>query len=208
MATSGRQHDATKPDTVELAGKLIHPPCRGATVKRRELGSSACPIDRSLHEVGDTWTFQILRDAMHGVTRFTDFSNHIGLASNILTARLQKLVSVGILEVRETEVGHSREYVLTAKGRDFHTVLAALRQWGQKHLFDDDEPMNRAIDARTGQPPRQLTVTAEDGRELTPDDLLMVRSRAKDPIEAAVPIDTPRRQARSHRDGRGHRPQH
>ncbi|MFD9216921.1 winged helix-turn-helix transcriptional regulator [Streptomyces sp. NPDC059544] len=175
-------------------------------MKRRELGTSACPIDRSLHEVGDTWTFQILRDAMHGVTRFTDFSNHIGLASNILTARLQKLVSLGILEIQESEVGHVREYVLTEKGRDFHIVLAALRQWGQKHLFDDDEPMNRAIDARTGQPPRPLTLTADDGRELTPDDMLMVQSRVKDPIEVAVPIDTPRRRSKPHSSGAGSEP--
>ncbi|MGW1887953.1 winged helix-turn-helix transcriptional regulator [Streptomyces sp. NPDC001970] len=162
-------------------------------MKRRELGKSACPIDRSLSEVGDTWTFQILRDAMHGVTRFTDFNKRIGLASNILSARLQKLVAVGIFEIQESALGNSHEYVLTEKGRDFHTVLSALRQWGQKYLFEDDEPMTRVIDARTGQPPRQMSLTAEDGRNLSPDDILVVRSRAADPIEAAVPVDTPRR---------------
>ncbi|MEU1596695.1 helix-turn-helix domain-containing protein [Streptomyces sp. NPDC005708] len=162
-------------------------------MKRRELVNSPCPIDRSLSEVGDTWTLQILRDALHGVTRFTDFNKHIGLATNVLSARLQKLVAVGILEIRESALGNSHEYVLTEKGRDFHTVLAALRQWGQKHLFEDDEPMNRVIDARTGQPPRPLTLTAEDGREMSPDDMLVVQSRAADPIETAVPIDTPRR---------------
>ncbi|AVH54803.1 MULTISPECIES: winged helix-turn-helix transcriptional regulator [Streptomyces] len=162
-------------------------------MKRRELGHSTCPIDRSLSEVGDTWTLQILRDAMHGVTRFTDFNKQIGVASNILSARLQKLVAVGIFEIHESTLGNSHEYVLTEKGRDFHTVLSALRQWGQKHLFEDDEPMNRVIDARTGQPPRPLSLTAEDGRELSPDDLLLVQSRAADPIEKATPIDTPRR---------------
>lgn len=171
-------------------------------MKRRELGDSACPIDRSLFEVGDSWTLQILRDAMHGVTRFTDFSKNIGLATNVLTARLQKLVAVGIFEIRESGPGNSHEYVLTEKGRDFHTVLAALRQWGQKHLFDDDEPMNRVVDARTGQQPEPLTLTAADGRELTADDMLLVRSRAADPIENAVPIDTPRRQARAGRPRR------
>ncbi|MFD7439391.1 winged helix-turn-helix transcriptional regulator [Streptomyces sp. NPDC059861] len=161
-------------------------------MKRRELVNSACPIDRSLSEVGDTWTLQILRDAMHGVTRFTDFSKRIGVASNILSARLQKLVAVGILEIHESELGNSHQYVLTEKGRDFHTVLSALRQWGQKYLFEDDEPMTQVVDARTGQPPRLLSVVAEDGRELTPEDLLVVQARAADPIESAVPIDTPR----------------
>ncbi|MGH3387301.1 MAG: winged helix-turn-helix transcriptional regulator [Actinomadura sp.] len=162
-------------------------------MKRRELGKSACPIDRSLYEVGDAWTLQILRDAMHGVTRFTDFSKHIGLASNVLSARLQKLVAVGIFEIHESALGNSHEYVLTKKGRDFHTVLSALRQWGQRYLFEDDEPMIRVIDARTGRPPRPMALTAEDGRELSPDDILVVRSRPADPIETAVPVDTPRR---------------
>ncbi|MEV7991859.1 helix-turn-helix domain-containing protein [Streptomyces sp. NPDC086077] len=162
-------------------------------MKRRELVNSACPIDRSLSEIGDTWTLQILRDAMHGVTRFTDFSKRIGVASNILSARLQKLVAVGILEIHESELGNSHHYVLTEKGRDFHTVLSALRQWGQKYLFEDDEPMTQVVDARTGQPPRILSVVAEDGRELTPEDLLVVQARAADPIGSAVPIDTPRR---------------
>lgn len=162
-------------------------------MKQRDWGMSDCPIDRSLSQVGDTWTLQILRDAMHGVTRFTDFSKHIGVASNILSARLQKLVAVGIFEIRESALGNSHEYVLTEKGRDFHTVLSALRQWGQRHLFDEDEAMSLAIDARTGQPPREMTLTAEDGRQLSPEDLLLVRSRATDPLEAAAPIETPRR---------------
>ncbi|MFD3451929.1 winged helix-turn-helix transcriptional regulator [Streptomyces sp. NPDC058691] len=172
-------------------------------MKRSDLGDSACPIDRSLFEVGDTWTLQILRDAMHGVTRFTDFSKSIGLATNVLTARLQKLVAVGIFEVRESGLGNSHEYVLTEKGRDFHTVLAALRQWGQKHLFEDDELMTRVVDARTGQEPQPLTLTAEDGRALNSGDMLVVRSRAADPIETAVPVDTPRR--REARAGRSRR---
>ncbi|MFJ2395578.1 winged helix-turn-helix transcriptional regulator [Streptomyces sp. NPDC087843] len=162
-------------------------------MKRQELGRSACPIDRSLHEVGDTWTLQILRDAMHGVTRFTDFSNHIGLATNVLSARLQKLVTVGIFEIHESALGNSHEYVLTEKGRDFHTVLAALRQWGQKHLFDDDELVNRVVDARTGRQPLPVALTADDGRELSADDILIVQSRAADPIESGTPVDTPRR---------------
>ncbi|AWW41962.1 winged helix-turn-helix transcriptional regulator [Streptomyces cadmiisoli] len=157
-------------------------------MKRQELMHSSCPIDRAISEVGDAWTFQILRDAMHGVTRFTDFSKRIGVASNILTARLQKLVAVGIFEIQEAALGNSREYVLTDKGRDLHIVLAALRQWGQSHLFEDDEVITRVVDTRTGRQPRPMTVTAEDGRELGPEDILVVQSRAADPIEAAAPV--------------------
>ncbi|WP_435223178.1 winged helix-turn-helix transcriptional regulator [Streptomyces sp. Tue6028] len=162
-------------------------------MKRRELVHSPCPIDRSLSEVGDTWTLQILRDAMHGVTRFTDFNKRIGLASNILTARLQKLVTVGIFEIHESALGNSHEYVLTDKGRDLHIVLSALRQWGERHLFEDDEVMTRVVDARTGQAPRRLQLTAEDGRPLSPDDMLLVQSRAAEPLADAVPVETPRR---------------
>ncbi|MEV6056873.1 helix-turn-helix domain-containing protein [Streptomyces sp. NPDC052107] len=115
-----RVHDGATPHG-DLVGSEV-------PVKRREMGKSACPIDRSLSEVGDAWTLQILRDALQGITRFTDFNEQIGAASNILSARLQKLVAVGIFKIHESTLGNSREYVLTEKGRDFHTALSALRQ--------------------------------------------------------------------------------
>jgi DNA-binding HxlR family transcriptional regulator len=162
-------------------------------MRHSDLTNSACPIDRSLTVVGDAWSLQILRDAMHGVTRFNDFRAHIGVASNILSTRLQKLVNEGIFEIHQSELGNSHDYVLTEKGRDLHGVLSALRQWGQKHLFEDTELVNRAVDAKTGLPPRPMALLAEDGRELTPDDILVVQARRCDPIERAVVVDTPRR---------------
>lgn len=162
-------------------------------MKHSELAKSACPIDRSLNVVGDTWTLQILRDAIHGVTRFTDFRSHMGVASNILSSRLQKLVAEAIFEIHETDLGNSHEYVLTEKGRDLHCVLSALREWGQKHLFGEDELMNRVVDARTGHAPAPLVLRSEDGRELTPDDILIVQTRRSDPLDSGVPITTPRR---------------
>jgi DNA-binding HxlR family transcriptional regulator len=164
-------------------------------MKRSDFANSPCPIDRSLNVVGDTWTLQILRDAMHGVTRFNDYRSRIGVATNILSARLQKLVNEGIFEVHKSEMGNSHNYILTDKGRDLLLVISALRQWGQQHLFDDSEMINRAIDAKTGLSPKRMMLLAEDGRELSPDDLLVVQSRRCDPIEDATVVDTPRRRS-------------
>ncbi|MFD9669134.1 winged helix-turn-helix transcriptional regulator [Rhodococcus sp. NPDC059968] len=143
-------------------------------MKRPQLAQSACPIDRSLYEIGDSWTFMILRDAMHGVKRFTDFRRHIGIASNVLSVRLQNLVDKGIFEVQESALGNSHEYVLTEKGRDFHAVLSALRQWGQKYLFDDGDEMTRVVERATGKPPAEMVLTSQGGQPLTLEDITVV----------------------------------
>jgi DNA-binding HxlR family transcriptional regulator len=141
---------------------------------KRERAAVRCPIERSVGQIGDSWTFMILRDAMYGVHRFTDFKNHIGIATNVLSARLSSMVDDGILEIREGTAGNSHEYHLTQKGRDLHVVLAALRQWGQKYLFEDGEMMNCAVDSATGEPPAELRLTSKDGRLLGVDDLDIV----------------------------------
>lgn len=103
----------------------------GVAVKRTSMGEALCPIARSLDEIGDWWTLLIVRDAFHGLTRFSDFQKGLGLAKNILSARLRTLVANGILEKRSSADGNGRtEYHLTQKGRRLRLVLIALRQWG------------------------------------------------------------------------------
>jgi DNA-binding HxlR family transcriptional regulator len=76
----------------------------------------------------------ILRDAFAGVTRFDDFQANLGIAPNMLTRRLAALVEGGLLERRRYQEHPPRdEYVLTACGRDFKPVLAALVAFGRRH---------------------------------------------------------------------------
>ena len=59
-----------------------------------------CPIARSLERVGEWWSMLIMRDALHGFTRFDEFQRSLGIAPNMLTRRLNALVDAGLLERR------------------------------------------------------------------------------------------------------------
>ena len=102
-----------------------------------------CSIARSLEVVGEWWTLLILRDAFLGVTRFEDFQRRLGIARNMLTARLETLVDAGVMERRIYDEARGRaDYVLTAMGRELWPVLVTLRQWGDRWLSGEgNEPM-------------------------------------------------------------------
>src|ERR1700760_2262415 len=100
-------------------------------MRRKSFHKMLCPIARSLERVGEWWSMLILRDALHGMTRFDEFQKSLGIAPNMLTRRLQALVEAGLLERRRYSEHPPRdEYVLTARGRDFKPVLAALVAFG------------------------------------------------------------------------------
>ena len=83
--------------------------------------------------IGEWWTPLIVRDAMLGVTRFEQFQTRLGIARNVLTVRLERLVAEGILERRVYDEGRDRaDYLLTDKGRDLWLAITALRQWGDR----------------------------------------------------------------------------
>src|SRR5438093_52774 len=96
-----------------------------------------CSIARALEIVGERWTLLIVRDAFLGLRRFDQFQQSLGIARNVLTDRLNRLVDEGILErVRYSERPERFEYRLTPKGRELNIALTALRQWGDKHLSE------------------------------------------------------------------------
>src|ERR1700752_254911 len=104
-------------------------------MQRKSLDRMPCPIARSLERVGEGWSMLILRDALHGFTRFDQFQKSLGIAPNMLTRRLNALVEAGLLERRPYSVHPPRdEYVLTACGRDFRPVIVALLAWGNRHF--------------------------------------------------------------------------
>ena len=93
----------------------------------------------ALSVVGDPWTLLILRDAFAGVRRFDDWQQRLGVARNVLAARLKTLVTHGVLETRlYSEHPPRKDYVLTAKGRDLMPVLLTLKAWGDRHLYGPD----------------------------------------------------------------------
>ena len=99
--------------------------------------NSTCTLARSLEVLGARWNLLILREAHNGVTRFADFKQLLGVAPDVLSDRLAGLVAAGIFEKRRYQEEGERprdEYVLTPRGRDLKIVLAALQQWGDRHV--------------------------------------------------------------------------
>src|ERR1700744_3672125 len=137
-------------------------------MRRKNLSKAACPIARSLDVIGDWWSLLIVRDALKGTTRFSDFQKTLGVSKNILTRRLKALVEKGILELAPVaEDSAYQEYRLTEKGRSLFSVLVALGQWGQDNVMvPPGVPRMRLVDRAHHQPVRPLEVFASDGRLL------------------------------------------
>ncbi|AGN87765.1 helix-turn-helix domain-containing protein [Enterobacter sp. R4-368] len=132
------------------------------------LNTQPCPVARSVDLIGDRWALLIVRDAFDGARRFGDFQRGLGVARNILTDRLRKLVEAGIFTTQPASDGTTyQEYVLTKKGESLFPVVVALRQWGEQHLFAPNEPHSVLIDSQSGEVIPPMQPQAADGRILS-----------------------------------------
>ncbi len=134
--------------------------------------------------MGERWSFLILRGAFNGLHHFEEFHTTLGIARNILSNRLARLVENGILE-RTADPADRRKvaYRLTEKGRDLLPVLLSLRQWGEKWVCGPSNPV--LVDRQSHQPVAPICVRAADGRPLTLGELEWV-DRAQLPEEAVA----------------------
>lgn len=109
----------------------------------RTYDSQVCSIARALEVVGERWSLLILRDAVFaGVTRFGDFQHNLGIATNVLQARLDAFVDGGLMERREVAAhGRLSEYVVTEMGRDLVPTLVALTEWGDRWAAPGEPPI-------------------------------------------------------------------
>ena len=130
-----------------------------------------CGISAMLEVVGERWSFLILRGAFNGLHHFEEFQSALGIARNILSNRLTRLVEHQILR-REPDPADRRKvaYRLTERGRELLPVLIAMRQWGERWICD--MPSNPVlIDRFTRRPIAPMTVQSVDGRTLSLGDL-------------------------------------
>jgi len=148
--------NAAKPGKLR---RMIRPDHRKAIL-------GTCALPAALEAVGERWSFLILRAAFNGLAHFEEFQSTLGIARNILSNRLSRLVGHGIL-AREPDPADRRKvaYRLTDKGRDLLPALIALRQWGDKWI--SGMPSNPVLVDRRGRHPVALmAVHAADGRVL------------------------------------------
>ncbi|WP_414158017.1 winged helix-turn-helix transcriptional regulator [Pseudomonas sp. BNK-45] len=132
-------------------------------MQRKSLIEAECPIARSLERVGEWWSILIMRDALHGLRRFDEFSRSLDIAPNMLTRRLNALVEAGLLERRAySERPLRHEYVPTAKGEDFRVVLLAFVAWGNRHFAPEGESV-QLIERESGRPVQPVMADRVDG---------------------------------------------
>jgi DNA-binding HxlR family transcriptional regulator len=138
-------------------------------VLKRDYDGQNCSIARALEVVGERWTLLIVRDAFLGLCRFDEFQESLGIARNVLTDRLNRLVDEGIFErVRYSERPERFEYRLTEKGRELNIALAGLRQWGDKYLSEKPPRLMRRKADRT---PVVAALVPKGAEILRPEDV-------------------------------------
>jgi DNA-binding HxlR family transcriptional regulator len=149
-------------------------------MRRKSFHKMLCPIARSLERVGEWWSMLIMRDALHGMTRFDQFQTSLGIAPNMLTRRLNSLVEAGLLERRRYSERPPRyEYLPTARGRDFFPVLVALLNFGNEHFATDGKRVVIA-DRKTGATADPILVDANTGRPIVDPSYALAAGPAAD----------------------------
>ncbi|MFJ5382643.1 winged helix-turn-helix transcriptional regulator [Cupriavidus sp. CER94] len=137
-----------------------------------DFANMPCPVARSMAVLGERWAILLMREAYYGSARFDDFEKHLGIAPNILSARLKTLVEHGLLEKVPAPGGGARQvYQLTAMGRDFFPVYVSLKAWADRWLADDKGPLTVLEDKRDGREIVAGCLTRPDGSTITVDDL-------------------------------------
>jgi DNA-binding HxlR family transcriptional regulator len=142
--------------------------------QRTNLANADCAIARALQIIGDWWSLLIVRDAFRGKERFCEFQKSLGLARNILTVRLRKLVDEGIFRIESDADSAFHRYILTKKGEQLSVVLMALWQWGEQSCFRRGELKYAMVDKRDEEPVAKLELKARNGRVLSPRDFHLV----------------------------------
>ena len=133
----------------------------------------ACPIPAAVELIGEKWAFLIVRGAINDLHHFEEFQAGLGIARNILSDRLGKMVAGGILErAADPEDRRRVIYSLTPKGEGLLPVVLALRQWGEEWGYGKMEIV--LADRRDNRPVKKICVQAHDGRELALHDLTWI----------------------------------
>jgi len=133
-----------------------------------------CSLAQTLEVIGERWTLLILRDAFFGKKRFGQFERSLGISKNILTSRLNRLVEEGILQRKDSDEGAHAEYLLTDAGQALQPILLSMTHWGDKHRPHPAGQRLVFTERESGEPIRPMTVTAADGRALSPGEVRAV----------------------------------
>ena len=137
--------------------------------------TQTCSVARALELVGEWWTLLIFREAFFGTRRFSDFERNLGIAKNVLSERLTKLVGAGLMErFPVAGRGNPQDYVLTEKGEDLLPVVVALMQWGDRWIYGGKRAPIRLLERETRDEIERIEVRTPRGKRLPFREIVVV----------------------------------
>jgi DNA-binding HxlR family transcriptional regulator len=149
--------------------------CEDHTVLHRDYPALDCSVAKALEVIGERWSLLIVRDVMHGNRRFGEMQESLGIARNVLSARLQRLIDEDILERRAYQESPPRyEYFLTQKGLDLWPALIALLNWGDRYSPDPGGPRRLIVHKECGGTVSERGICESCGKLLTARDAKQV----------------------------------
>ena len=149
-----------------------------------------CSVAKALEVIGERWSLLIVRAVMHGNRRFGEIQESLGIARNVLSARLQRLVDEEILERRAYQESPPRyEYFLTEKGLDLWPALIALLNWGDRYSPGPEGPRRLIVHKECGGTVSERGICESCGKLLTARDAKQVPGPgAKVPADDSVAV--------------------
>ena len=149
-----------------------------------------CSVAKALEVIGERWSLLIVRAVMHGNRRFGEIQESLGIARNVLSARLQRLIDEDILERRAYQESPQRyEYFLTQKGLDLWPALIALLHWGERYSPDPAGPRRLIVHKECGGAVSERGICESCGHLLHARDAKQVPGPgAKQPTVAAESV--------------------
>lgn len=149
--------------------------CEDSHVLRRDYPALDCSVAKALEVIGERWSLLIVRSVMHGNRRFGEMQESLGIARNVLSARLQRLVDEEILERRAYQENPPRyEYFLTQKGLDLWPALIALLNWGDRYSPEPEGPRRLIVHKGCGGTVSERGICESCGKVLTARDAKQV----------------------------------
>lgn len=114
-----------------------------------------------------------MRDLLLGLRRFDELVKSLGIATNILTDRLNRLTDEGLITRQAYQKSPTRfEYLPTPAGEDFRKVIMSIGEWGKAWRMT---PQGRTpfeyINGPTGNPIVVKHVDAKTGAEVSIEDM-------------------------------------
>ena len=131
-----------------------------------------CSIAGALSALGDSWSFLVLRELFFGVRRFNDIQRDLNISRSVLTDRLARLVSIGVVRTEPYQEPGDRvrsQYRLTRKGVALLPAIVALKEWGDTYVYDGEPPVT-LYERATGEPVR-LEFRSASGRLVQPNEM-------------------------------------